>query len=312
LRIAVVGVGGVGGYYGARLAAGGHDVTFVARGANLEALRGSGLRVESALGDVRLREVTATDRVEAVGVVDAVLLCVKAYDIESVGPTLTPLVGPDTLVLCTQNGVDAMDRLAPWVPAGQVAGVVVYGNTVRRELGRVVHLGTVLRLELGGREGRARARAGELADAFAAAGVDAENVDDIDAALWSKFVMFSAMSAACCLTDQPTGPVRTSPNTRAMLERGMRETAAVASAKGVRLADDIVERSLEVADAMSPESTPSMLADQRAGRPLELDYLSGLVVRLGRELGVDVPFHEIAYAVLEHRQAGTAQPPDSP
>ena len=97
-----------------------------------------------------------------------------------------------------------------------------------------------------------------------------------------------------------------------MLERGMRETAAVASAKGVRLADDIVERSLEVADAMSPESTPSMLADQRAGRPLELDYLSGLVVRLGRELGVDVPFHEIAYAVLEHRQAGTAQPPDSP
>ena len=119
MRIAVVGVGGVGGYYGARLAAGGHDVTFVARGANLEALRGSGLRVESALGDVRLREVTATDRVETVGVVDAVLLCVKAYDVESVGPTLTPLVGPDTLVLCMQNGVDAMDRLAPWVPAGQ-------------------------------------------------------------------------------------------------------------------------------------------------------------------------------------------------
>ena len=114
MRIAVV---GVGGYYGARLAAGGHDVTFVARRANLEALRRSGLRVESALGDVRLREVTATDRIETVGVVDAALLCVTAYDVESVGPTLTPLVGPDTLVLCTQNGVDAMDRLAPWVPA---------------------------------------------------------------------------------------------------------------------------------------------------------------------------------------------------
>ena len=120
--------------------------------------------------------------------------------------------------------------------------------------------------------------------------------------------MFSVMSAACCLTDQSTGPLRTAPNTRAMLERGMRETAAVASAKGVRLADDIVERSLEVADAMPPESKPSMLADQRAGRPLELDYLSGLVVRLGREFGVDVPFHEIAYAALEHRQAGTTQP----
>ena len=312
MRIAVVGVGGVGGYYGARLAAGGHDVTFVARGANLEALRGSGLRVESALGDVRFREVTATDRVETVGVVDAVLLCVKAYDVETVGPTLAPLVGPDTVVLCTQNGVDAMDRLAPWVPAGQVAGVVVYGNTVRREPGRVAHLGTMARLRLGGRDGRARARSGELADTFAAAGVDAENVDDIDAALWSKFVMFSVMSAACCLTDLPTGPLRTAPNTRAMLERGMRETAAVARAKGVRLADDIVERSMEVADAMAPESMPSMLADLRAGRPLELDYLSGLVVRLGRELGVDVPFHETAYAALEHRQAGPTQPTPDP
>lgn len=301
MRIAVVGAGGVGCYYGGRLMASGHDVTFVARGDNLDTLRTSGLRIESVLGDVALTDVSATDRLEDVGPVDAVLLGVKAYDLEKVGKTLGPLLGADTAVLCTQNGVDAIDRLQPLVTTGHLVAAVVYGNTVRVGPGRVQHLGTLARLRLGGRDPGSQQRAEQLAAVCAEAGIDAEAVDDIDSALWTKFVLFSVMSAACCLSGRSTGELREDPDCRAVLERGMRETAAVGRATGVRLAPDVVARSLGIADAMAADSVPSMLVDLRAGRRLELESLSGTIVRLARALGVDVPFHETAHAMLKHR-----------
>ena len=300
----MVGAGGVGSYYGGRLAAGGHDVSFVARGATLDALRRSGLRIESALGDVELPEVVAVEQPADIGPVDAVLLCVKTYDVEVVGPTLGPLLQDATAVLCTQNGVDAMDRLAPYLAIGEALAAVVYGATIRPQPGRVQHLGTLARLRIGGRGTVGRCRATELSTACADSGIDAQTVDDIDVALWTKFVMFSVMSAACCLRDLPTGPLRDDPDSRATLVRGMREAEAVARAKGIDLALDVVERSMEVVDTMAADSAPSMLNDLRAGRRLELESLSGTVVRLGRALGVDVPFHDTAYAALKHRVAG--------
>ncbi len=302
MRIAVIGAGGVGGYYGGRLAAAGHDVSFVARGESLAALRTSGLRIESALGDMHLTQPHATDRVEDIGPVDAVFLAVKAYDLETVGATLEPLFRADTAVLCAQNGVDAMDRLRPFVATGHVLGAVVYGNTVRVGPGRVTHLGTLARLRLGGRDAAAQERAEAFAVACQAAGIDAEAVDDIDAALWTKFVLFSVMSAACCLSDRSTGELREDPDSRAILERGMHETADVARAKGIRLDSDVVTRSMGIADSMAADSVPSMLLDLRAGRRLELESLSGAILRLGRELDVDVPFHETAYAMLKRRE----------
>ncbi|MDP6372532.1 MAG: 2-dehydropantoate 2-reductase [Vicinamibacterales bacterium] len=301
MKIAIVGAGGVGCYYGGRLMAGGHDVSFVARGANLEALCRSGLHIESALGDAHLTDVSATDHLEDVGPVDAVLLGVKAYDIEAVGKTLEPLLHADTAVLCAQNGVDAIDRLGPVVSTGHVLGAVVYGNTARIEPGRVKHLGTLARLRLGGRDARSQQRAVACAAVCEAAGIDAEAVDDIDSALWTKFVLFSVMSAACCLSERSTGELREDSDARAILQRGMDETAAVARAKGVRLDSDVVKRSLAIADTMAADSVPSMVIDLRAGRRLELESLSGTIVRLGRELDVDVPFHETAYAMLKHR-----------
>ncbi len=174
MRIAVIGAGGVGGYYGGRLAAAGHDVSFVARGESLAALRTSGLRIESALGDVHLTQLHATDRVLDIGAVDAVFLAVKAYDLETVGTTLEPLLDADTAVLCAQNGVDAIDRLRPFVTTGHVLGAVVYGNTVRVGPGQVTHLGTLARLRLGGRGAAAQERAEAFAAACQAAGIDAE------------------------------------------------------------------------------------------------------------------------------------------
>jgi 2-dehydropantoate 2-reductase len=301
LRVAVVGAGGVGGYYGGRLAAGGHDVSFLARGDTLEALRTNGLAIESALGNVELPQVVATDDPGAIGPVDAVLLCVKTYDLDRVGPALVPLVREGTAVLCTQNGVDAMDRIAPYLTTGHALAAVVYGATIRPRPGRVRHLGTLARLRIGGRDAAARHRAAELAGACAASGIDARTVDDIDAALWTKLVLFSVMSAACALSDLPNGRLRDDPDSRAMLARGMRETEFVARAKGVALAPDVVERSMEIVDTMAADSVPSMLGDLRAGRPLELESLNGTVVRLGREFGIETPFHETAYAALKHR-----------
>ncbi|MEE3138138.1 MAG: 2-dehydropantoate 2-reductase [Acidobacteriota bacterium] len=301
MKFAVVGVGGVGGYYGGRLAAGHCDVSFLARGRSLQTLLAHGLSIESALGDVSLHDLKTTDRPDAIGPVDVVLLCVKAYDLESVATSLAPLLHDDTAVLCTQNGVDAVDRLTPLLTRGHLLGAVVYGNTMLTEPGKVTHVGTLARLRIGGRDDLAQELAAEVSGAFRSSGVDAQVADDIDAALWSKFVLFSVMSAASCLADLATGPLRVDPDYRAMLKRGMRETAAVARAHGVKLEPDIAERSLSIVDEMAAESVPSMLLDLRAGRRLEIEYLSGTVVRLGNLLGIDVPFHSAAYGALKHQ-----------
>jgi len=299
MKFAIVGVGGVGGYYGGRLAAGGFDVSFIARGKTLKALCAHGLSIESALGDVRVRDLRATDRPANVGPVDAVLLCVKAYDLESVAASLKPLLHKDSAVLCPQNGVDAIDRLTTILTRGHVLGAVAYGNTLRVGPGRVKHVGTLARLRIGGRDDPAQEIAAQITGVFKSCEVDAQVADDIDAALWRKFVLFSVMSAACCLSGLPTGTLRADPEHRSMLVRGMCETAAVAHAHGVKLESDIVERSLEIVDGMAAESLPSMLVDLRDGRPLEIEHLSGTVVRLGNELGVDVPFHSAAYGALK-------------
>jgi len=299
MKFAIVGAGGGGGYYGGRLAAGGLDVSFIARGRNLEALCAHGLSIESALGDIRVREPRATDRPTDIGPVDAVLLCVEAYDLETVAASLEPLLRKDSAVLCAQNGVDAIDRLGAILTRGQVLGAVVYGNTILVSPGRVKHFGTLARLRIGGRDDPAQKLAAQITAVVKGCGVDAQVADDIDAALWGKFILFSAMSAACCLFDLPTGPLRADPKHRAMLERGMRETAAVARAHGVSLESNIVERSLSIVDGMAAESLPSTLIDLRAGRRLEIEHLSGTVVRLGNQLGVDVPFHSAAYGELK-------------
>ena len=304
MKIAILGVGGVGSYYGGRLSATGVDVSFIAREKTVEALRTQGLLIESALGNAHLHELRVTSHPQDIGPVDVVLLCVKAYDLEEVGSLLGPLMDENTGVVCTQNGVDAIDRLTSRLERGCALGAVVYGNTLLVTPGHVRHLGTLARLRVGGRTERAQKIASQLVTACKACSIDAETTTQIDVELWSKFVLFSVMSAACCLSNLPTGSLRDDPAGRAMLERGMRETVAVANASDVHLESDVVERSLMIVDEMAAESIPSMLVDLRSGRRLEIEHLSGTVVRLGHQLDIDVPFHETAYAALKHYADG--------
>ncbi len=301
MRIAIVGAGGVGGLVAGLLARAGTEVAVVARGAQLDAIRTGGLAVESPLGTFTARPAAVADDPAALGPADAVLVCVKAWQVPEVAPRLATLVSGGGVAVPLQNGVEAAGRLAAAIGEPRVAGGLVHVLAWLAGPGRVRHVGLPPRITLGERGARAGAsssRLDALAAALGAAGIEARVVADVEAAIWEKFLLIDPWGAVSAASRAPIGAVRSVPETRALLEAAMREVAAVGRARGVALPDEAVDAALAIVDGVVPEATASMQRDIAAGRRSELLDQAGAVVRLGRDAGVPVPVHEALLAVL--------------
>lgn len=308
MRIAVMGTGGVGGYFGGRLAAGGADVSFIARGAHLAAIRADGLRLRSDLGDVHVANARATDRPAEIGPVDIVLFAPKLYDCESAAEAAKPLLGPGTAAISVLNGVDAVDRMIPILGRDHVCGGVVYISAAIAEPGVIAHYGRNAQIAFGELDGRPSERLQRFLAVCEKAGLDAKLRADIQWWIWGKFAMLAPFSAATAMTRQPIGPIRSDPDGRRLLTDAIAEVAAVAKARGVDLGDDVVERTMKNVDAVPPSMKSSMLFDLERGNRLEVEWLSGAVWRLGREAGLETPVHRVAYAALKPFAAGAPKP----
>ena len=299
MRIAVMGTGGVGGYFGAKLAQAGNDAVFIARGAHLAAMRANGLRVESAGGDIVVPKVAATDDPAALAPVDVVTFCVKLWDVERGAAQIAPLVARGGVVIPFQNGIDSAEVLTRELGATHVLGGVAYIAASIRGPGIIAHVGSMARLRVGAFDDVLTDRARAFVDACRAAGVDAELAPDIRRALWEKFVFLGALSGLTCLARQPLGIVRSDPELRATFEAAMRETIAVAGTKGVVFPDDFVVRQLRALDGLPAEMRASMLGDLVAGHRLEAPWLCGRVAQLASQAGIAAPVNATIYAGLK-------------
>jgi len=298
LRIAVMGSGGVGGYLGVRLVQGGADVTFIARGAHLAAMRANGLAVESEHEPICLPRVNATDDPRTIGPVDIVLFSVKLWDTESAAHSVLPIVGPETGIISFQNGVQKDDALRKLFGAAAVMGGVAYMATTIGRPGVIVQTGIMQRMIFGEYDGRRSPRAEALLAAALRGGIKAEISDDIRRAIWEKYVFLVGLSGGTTSVRLPLGPIRNHPGTRQLLLDLMRETAAVGRAQGVALPEDYAERRLAFIDGLPADMTSSMHHDLERGQPLELRWLSGGVVEMGAELGVPTPVNRSVYDML--------------
>jgi 2-dehydropantoate 2-reductase len=310
MRIAVVGSGAVGGYFGARLAQAGESVVFLARGAHLEAIRRDGLRVSASTGNFAVNPAEASDDPRSVGAVDVVLLGVKAWQVADAAKTLRPLLGSDGFVVPLQNGVEASGQLAAEVGPERVLGGLCKLLSMVEGPGHIRQKGLTPRIEFGEPDGRRTARVEALRAAFERTdGVSVHVPDDIGAALWEKFLFIAPFSGVGAVTRAPAGAMRGVRETRALLEAAMREVDTLARARGVGLAADAVPRTLAFVDTLPADATASMQRDIMEGRPSELEYQNGAVVRLGGEAGVAVPVNAFLYASLlpaEQRVRGSA------
>jgi 2-dehydropantoate 2-reductase len=304
MRICIFGTGAVGAYFGGRLAEGGQDVTFVARGEALRALRERGLRVASTEGDFMVRPVRAAERPIELDPSDAILLAVKAWQVTDAAHAIAPALGPDTFVVPLQNGVEAPAQLAAVLGPERVLGGLCRIIAWVESPGVVRHEGAEPYIGFGELAGGLSPRAERLQQAFSGCrGVTAEALEDVRAEMWRKFLFISSVSGLGAVSRAPIGVVRRLPETRALLERAMHEVLAVARAHGVALPDDAVEETLAFTDSLPEEGTTSMQRDIIAGRPSELESQSGAVVRLGREKGLEAPVHHSIYLTLRALEA---------
>jgi len=304
MRIAVMGTGGVGGYFGARLALSDCDVSFIARGAHLDALRQRGLRVLSAGGDLHVERVDATDDPRDVGPVDLVMFGVKLWDTEDAARQVAPMLGPDTAVVSFQNGVQKDEILRRVLGERAVVGGACYIAATIAEPGVIRHTGAMQRLVFGEYGGETSARTHAFLAACRKAGINAEISADIRRAIWEKFVFLVALSGTTSATRMPLGPLLAHPQTRTLLHDAMREVIAVGRAEGVALADDFVDGRMAFAETLPAAMTSSMHQDLERGNRLEVDWLSGDVVRRGRAAGVATPVNRVLHDVLALHAGG--------
>ncbi len=298
MKIAVIGVGGLGGYYGGLLSRAGHEVAFIARGEHLAALRKNGLQVKSVHGDFHLAPVRATDQPPEIGPVDLVLVCVKTPAIDSAAEAALPLVGPQTVVMGLQNGIDAAERIGRVVGMQRVLGGVTWIAAHIEAPGVIRQVSDFRRIVLGELDGSTSDRVQRIVEALGRMGIAVEAADDIRRALWEKFVFIAGFSGVGALTRLEVGDYRTVPETRALMTSLMREIETLAGASGVRLTPDAVEQALARIDAAAPTMKPSMQRDVEAGRPSELESMIGVIAQMGRSLGVPTPTAGILYAAL--------------
>jgi 2-dehydropantoate 2-reductase len=298
MRIAVMGTGGVGGYFGARLAQGGHDVAFIARGRQLDAVRAHGLRVRSPLGDIYLPQVVATDDPATLEPVDLVLFGVKLWDTEQAAAQVKPLLGPDTAVVSFQNGVVKDDVLRGALGAEHVLGGVCYIEASIGEPGVIEHSSRLQKLVFGEYDGTVSARVEAFRAACAESGIDVEVSPDIEQTIWQKFVFLVGLSGATSLARSPIGPIREHPKTRAWLRDVLDEVVQVARAQSVDLPEDYADDRLAFVDTVPATMTSSMHRDLERGNRLEVAWLSGDVVDRGQALGVPTPANRCIADVL--------------
>ncbi len=310
MRVAIYGSGGVGAYLGGRLQAGGHDVVFIARGRNLAALRSQGLSIKSAQGDLVLPVVAATDDPASVAPVDVVVLGVKLHALEPAAIALQPLLGPGTMVVPVQNGVDAAERLVAVLGAGAVVMGAAYVVSELTGPGQVEHRSPFCRLVFAELDGQPSQRTTGFAAALNACGIEGSVSTNMQAELWRKFMILAPFAAVACLSRASLGQILAHPLSYALLSDAVSEVAAVARARGIVLPDDSVATTMQALGAFPPAARPSMQGDLDAGRPLELESLSGAVVRYGKAAGVPTPVHDVAYRVLSlYASGGPAQSP---
>jgi 2-dehydropantoate 2-reductase len=298
MRIVVLGAGGIGGYFGGRLANGGVDLTFMARGATLDALRTRGLRVDSINGDIHLPRVNATDDASTIGKADAVLVCVKAWQVREACESVRAAVGDDTIVVPLQNGMEAPDDIASVLGAPHAAGGLCGLVSFVVAPGHIKHISVDPFIALGELDDQPSTRTKELVETLNACGITAFIPPEIQRAMWTKFLLIVTLSGIGSVTRVPAGVWRAMPEPRAMAERGLREVMSVANARGVTLQEDAFETVIQRIDALSPDSTASLQRDVLEGKPSELDAQLGAVVRLGRSAGVATPLFEFMYHAL--------------
>jgi len=309
MKIAVMGSGGVGGFYGGRLAHAGYDVSFVARGAHLAAMQAHGLAIENEQqGNIHVPRVSATDDAAAIGIVDLVLIAVKLWDTEAAADAARALVGPQTAVLSLQNGVIKDDILRRAFGAAAVMGGVGYVATHVSRPGVIHQVGTMQRCVVGEYDGQRSPRVEHLLDAMRHAGIQAELSDDIRRTLWEKYVFLVGLSGTTATMRSTIGPIRENPQTRAFLLDLMQETVAVGRAHGVNLPADYAEQRQAFADTVPADMTSSMHHDLERGNPLEVAWLPGGVVQLGQAVGVPTPANRAVWDILALHAAGRVKP----
>lgn len=298
MRIMIMGSGGVGAYYGGLLAQQGNDVTFIARGAHLQALRANGLQVKSVHGDFHIVPVKATDTPAEAGVVDLILFCVKTYNTDDAVKTIQPAIGAQTVVMSLQNGVDAPERIGKIVGMEHVLGGVTHISSALEAPGVVKQVSQFRRIAFGEQDGSISPRVQSIDEVLRSTGITVEITRDIRKVLWTKLVFISAASGLGSLTRLPMGDYRSVPETRMMIVNLMREVEATAHAQGITLDADVVEKSLKFMDDAAPHIKASMQLDVEASRRTELESMIGVIGRQGHELGVPTPVADMVYASL--------------
>lgn len=300
MKIAVVGTGGVGGFFGAKLYAGGQDVRFIARGVHLAAMQRAGLTVHSPDGDLHVPADRFTDDPSSVGKADAILFCVKTYDTAVAASSIAPMLAHETLIIPLQNGVESEQALQRLIPAGIAFSGVAYVYSTIMSPGIITEAGRPRKIQFGRLSGAAAddGRATALLDAMLRAGIDAEFLTDMRSALWKKFIFIAAVGGMTAVTRLTLGEILAVPRTSALLEAAMRETDAVARALGVPLEPGHVSSVMDKLSSYSNDTRSSLYHDLANGKPLEIDALSGAVVRFGAQAGVPTPVHEFLYATL--------------
>jgi len=299
VRIAVFGTGGVGGYFGGRLAQAGMEVTFIARGKHLQAIAKHGLRVDSIKGDFTIRHAIATDDPATVGEVDVILCCIKSWQVSEAAMAMHPMIGPNTIVVPIQNGVEAPAILSDVLGADKVLGGLCRIISMTHEPGHIRHVGAEPYITFGELDNQQTERTKKLYRAFSeATGLTVEIATDINAALWKKFILIAPWSGVGAVTRAPVGVFRRLPETRQMLLQSMKEVFNTAIAREVDLSKKVVEETMEFIDTLPEEGTASMQRDIIEGRPSELNEQNGAVVRLGNVVGVQTPVNAFIYYSL--------------
>jgi 2-dehydropantoate 2-reductase len=306
MKFLIVGAGGVGGYFGGRLAADGNEVTFVARGAHRAAMEQNGLKVLSPLGDLHIKRPRIFDDPLTAGLFDIVLFCVKLWDTEDAAEQIKPLLAHDTAVISLQNGVTAEETLARVLGPQHVLGGIAQISATIAEPGVIRHTGNFARLVFGELDGLPSWRQECLLSACIGAGIEAAVSPEITAEIWRKFVFLAPLAGAACFYRCNAGELLGVPERRRMLEALTAEAIAVGEAKGVALEPEIEVEVLKKLESFPAEMKPSMLHDLEVGRRLELDWLNGTVARLGRELGVETPVNAEVTEALRPYAMGAA------
>jgi 2-dehydropantoate 2-reductase len=298
MRFVIMGSGGIGGFFGARLARAGEDVWFVARGNHLAAMKKNGLRVNSTAGNFTIPSGTMTDDVASIGSADVVLFCVKSYDTESAARQLVPFLRDGSLIIPLQNGVDNEDKIRKTISLGDVYAGVAYISSRITAPGEITEVGGFQRIVFGPQEPRVNPNAASVHEAFLRAGIKSQLQDDITKELWRKLIFIASMGSLTALSRLTHGEILANQRMVSLMFDAMREVQAVAQKLGVEVEPVDEPRVLEGLKRFSDDTRSSMYFDLVAGKPMEIEALNGTIVRLGEQLGVPTPIHRVIYSVL--------------